>query len=65
MARLTGRPLRVLTSTLARVAPARALLARAVVGNVLDVGADLPDAVPGQVVPRHADAERKMPALSK
>ncbi|MBM4281190.1 MAG: amidase [Deltaproteobacteria bacterium] len=57
MARLSGRPLRALTSTLARVAPARALLARLVVGDAVAGGAALPDVAPGPVVPRdpHAD----------
>jgi Asp-tRNA(Asn)/Glu-tRNA(Gln) amidotransferase A subunit family amidase len=57
MARLTGRPLRALTTILSRVGPARALLARAVVGNAVDEGAGFPDVAPGPVVPRHEDAD--------
>jgi Asp-tRNA(Asn)/Glu-tRNA(Gln) amidotransferase A subunit family amidase len=57
MARLTGRPLRILATALERSGPARALLARAVVGDALQDGAALPEASPGPVVPRHKDAD--------
>ena len=42
---------------LARVGPARAMLARGVIGTALEAGALLPDVEPGPVVPRHADAD--------
>ena len=57
MPRLTGRPLRALTTVLSRVAPARALLARTVIGDAVDEGAAFPDVAPGPVVPRHASAD--------